>query len=194
LANLNRTRLGKVKDPVAKIREVVSPKLPAYLFTSTGHGTQTKVGLDAKAVRTYKNRFGKTIIFTDRQDLTPQEVVQAYRDRNEVETLFGQMNDPETVPFRPTRHWTDQKIAVHAFICILGLLMLKMLQLKLERENIGLSLEFIKDELSPISLQLLVTHSGKLFKIISDRSKLQTRLFDILNLKNIALMLGVRIE
>ena len=173
LAELNQVRWAKVKDPEAKIRELVSPKLPAYLFKTEGTGANLKVGLDQKAVRTYKKRFGKTLIFTDRTDLTALEVAQAYTDRNEVEQLFGEMNDPMTVPFRPVRHWTDQKIVVHAFICILGLLLLKLLQLRLKEQGISLSLEIIKDELSSVQLGLWVTRSGKLFKIISDRSKLQ---------------------
>jgi len=96
------------------------------------------------------------------------------------------MNDPMTVPLRPVRHWTDQKIVVHAFICILGLLLLKLLQLGLKEQGIVLSLEIIKDELSTISLGLWVTRSGKLFKIISDRSKLQEKMFAILSQQKIA--------
>jgi transposase len=190
LAELNQVRWAKVKDPEAKIREVVAPKLPAYLFQPQGVGATLKVGLDQKAVRTYKKRFGKTLIFTDRSDLTAAQVVQAYRERNEVEQLFGEMNDPMTAPFRPVRHWTDQKIVVHAFICILGLLLLKLLQLRLKEHEISLSLAIIKDELSTISLGLWVTHSGKLFKIVSDKSKLQQKMFAILSLQKVASLLG----
>lgn len=192
LAELNQVRWAKVKDPEAKIREVVSPKLPAYLFKTEGTGECVKVGLDQKAVHVYTKRFGKTLIFTDRNDLSAQEVAQAYTDRNEVERLFGEMNDPMTVPFQPVRHWTDQKIVVHAFICILGLLLLKLLQLKLKQDGITLSLELIKDELSSIHLGLWVSRSGKLLKLISEQSKLQARMFDLLAVQNVASMLGVQ--
>jgi transposase len=104
------------------------------------------------------------------------------------------MNDPLTVPFRPVRHWTDQKIVVHAFICILGLLLLKLLQLRLKEQGISLSLEIIKDELSPVQLGLWVTRSGKLFKIVSDRSKLQTKMFAILSLQKIETSLGCHLD
>ena len=192
LAELNQIRWAKVKDPEAKIREVVSPKLPAYLFKTEGTGVHLKVGLDQKAVRNYTQRFGKTLIFTDRTDLSAQEVAQAYTDRNEVERLFGEMNDPMTVPFQPVRHWTDQKIAVHAFICILGLLLLKLLQLRLKQNGITLSLELIKDELSSVQLGLWITRSGKLLRLLSDRSRLRTRMFEILSLQNVISALGVQ--
>ena len=189
-AQLSQIRWAKVEDPETKIWDVAGPKLPAYLFKAQGSGANLKVALDQKAATTYEKRFGKTLIFTDRTDLTPLEVAQAYTDRNEVERLFGEMNDPMTVPFRPVRHWTDQKIAVHAFIRILGLLLLKLLQLGLKEQGIVLSLEIIKDELSTISLGLWVTRSGKLFKIISERSKLQKKIFAILSLQKIASALG----
>jgi transposase len=192
LAQLNQVRWAKVKDPESKIRELVAPKLPAYLFKTEGLGAALKVGLDQKAVKSYTNRFGKTLVFTDRTDLTALQAAQAYTDRNEVERLFGEMNDPMTAPFQPVRHWTDQKIVVHAFICILGLLLFKLLQLRLKETGITLSLELIKDELSSVQLGLWVTRSGKLLKIISDRSKLQAKMFATLSLQNVASMLGVQ--
>jgi transposase len=192
LADLSQVHWAKVKDPESKIRDVVSPKLPAYLFRTQGEGAKLQVGLDHKALKNYTNRFGKILIFTDRTDLTAQEVAQAYTDRNEVERLFKEMNDPAAVPFQPVRHWTDQKIVVHAFICILGLLLLKLLQLKLKRQGIILSLEIIKDELSSVQLGLWITRSGKLHRLLSDKSKLQARMLEILSLQNVASTLGVQ--
>jgi hypothetical protein len=191
-AELNPVRWATVKDPQAKIRELVSPKLPAYLFKTEGTADRLKVGLDQKAVSGYTKRFGRTLVFTDRTDLSAQEVAQAYTDRNEVERLFGEMNDPMTVPFQPVRHWTDQKIVAHAFICILGLLLFKFLQLKLKQDGITLSLELIKDELSSIQLSLRVSRSGKLLNLISERSKLQVKMFHLLAIQNVASLLAVQ--
>lgn len=88
LAELNLVRWAKVTDPEAKISALVAPKLPAYLFKTEGTGANLKVGLDQKAVTAYKKRFGKTLIFTDRTDMTALEVAQAYTDRNEFERLW----------------------------------------------------------------------------------------------------------
>jgi transposase len=194
LADLAQVRWAKVKDPKAKIREIAGPSLPASLFIVRGEGAEVTVELDQSAVRAYKKRFGKNLIFTDREDMSAIDVVQAYRDRNEVERIFGEMNDPETVPFQPVRRWTDNKIVIHAFICILGLLLLKLLQLRLKQDGITLSLHIIKDELSPLHMQLFVSRSGKLSKIISDRSKLQARMFDLFSLEKIAAKLGARYD
>jgi len=51
------------------------PKLPAYLFKAQESGANLKVGLDSKAVTTCKKRFGKSLVFTDRTDLSALQVV-----------------------------------------------------------------------------------------------------------------------
>ena len=48
LAELNQVRWAKVKDPEAKIREVASPKLPAYLFKTEGTGAFSRWGWTRK--------------------------------------------------------------------------------------------------------------------------------------------------
>ena len=38
------------------------------------------------------------------------------------------MKDPDTCSVRPQYHWTDQKLQVHAFCCVVGYLLLKLLE------------------------------------------------------------------
>ncbi len=40
---------------------------------------------------------------------------------------------------RPTFHWTDQKLRVHAFYCVLALLLLNLLRRKLAKAGIPLT-------------------------------------------------------
>jgi hypothetical protein len=67
----------------------VRPRLAVSLFTLQGEGADVKVGLDQRAVRTYRKRFGKNLIFTHRHDLPVTKMVQAYRDRSEVGLVVG---------------------------------------------------------------------------------------------------------
>ena len=63
--------------------------------------------------------FGKRILFTNRDTWTTADVVAAYRSQNEVGSSFRQMKDPHVVSFGPMHHWTDSKIRVHVFYCVL---------------------------------------------------------------------------
>ena len=48
-------------------------------------------------------------------------ILAAYRGQSEIEACFRLMNDWDYMHFRPVFHWTDQKIRVHAFYCMLAL-------------------------------------------------------------------------
>ena len=67
-----------------------------------------------------------------------------------LEAAFRQMKDPHFLAFRPAFHWTDQKLRVHAFYCVLGLMLLSLLQRKLEQAGVRLSIPRMMEKLSAI--------------------------------------------
>jgi hypothetical protein len=68
-------------------------------------------------------RLGKTILFTDHgDDWSDEEIVLGYRAQHHVEGDFRHFKNPLYLSFRPTFHWTDQKLRVHAFYCVLALI------------------------------------------------------------------------
>jgi transposase len=104
--------------------------------------------------------FGKRIIVTNRDDWGT-EILLAYRGQSHVESVFRQYKDDEHLAVRPQYHWTDQKIQVHAFICLLALLLSRVIERearKLERRE-GLS--GLLDLLAEIRLAMVLESSGK---------------------------------
>ena len=85
--------------------------------------------LDKHAVNTLATElFGKRILFTDRDDWPVVDVVAAYRSQSVVENDFRQMKDPHIVSFSPMHHWTEQKIRVHTFYCVLALAIARLMR------------------------------------------------------------------
>ena len=80
--------------------------------------------------------FGKNIIITDNTDWTTSEIVQASLDRWQVEDQFRLSNDEHLVSARPVRHWTDSKIRLHLFTCVVAMTYLRMLERRLARAGI----------------------------------------------------------
>jgi len=78
--------------------------------------------------------FGRRILMTDRHEWTSAEIVAAYRGQSEAERAFRELKDPHHLAVRPAFHWTDQKLQVHTFCCVLGYLMVKVLEMKARRE------------------------------------------------------------
>ena len=93
---------------------------------------------------------GKTILFTDQDDWTDEQIVLAYRSQWHVEAAFRQMKDPHFLALRPAFHWTDQKLRVHAFYCVLALMLLSLLQRQLDHAGMTLSIPKMMEKLSAI--------------------------------------------
>jgi transposase len=97
-----------------------------------------------------ETRLGKTILFTDRDDWTDAAVVRGYRNQHHVESAFRDLKDVKHLSLRPQRHWTDQKIQVHVFYCVLALMLCSLLRRELDRRGIRRSLPSLLEELGQI--------------------------------------------
>lgn len=97
-----------------------------------------------------KTLLGKNILFTDNDDWTDAEIVQAYRSQHHVETAFRSMKDPLHISLRPQFHWTDQKIKVHVFYCVIALMLCSLLERELDRQGIKISSTRALDQLGKI--------------------------------------------
>ena len=102
---------------------------------------------------------GKTILFTDRDDWTDEQIVCAYRSQSHVEDAFRRMKDPRFLTFRPTHHWTDQKLRVHAFYCVLALMILSLLRRRLALAGIQMSIAHLVERLADIR-ETVTIYSG----------------------------------
>jgi transposase len=69
-----------------------------------------------------EKRLGKSILYTSRSDCTAEKIVLAYRSQYLVEEAFRWMKNVKYLSFLPIHHFTDGKIRVHAFYCVLALL------------------------------------------------------------------------
>jgi transposase len=69
------------------------------------------------------NWLGRRILITNRHNWSTQEIILAYWGQSRVEYAFRTMKNPFHLALRPQYHWTDQKIEVHGFICLLAFLL-----------------------------------------------------------------------
>ncbi len=100
---------------------------------------------------------GRRIVITNRHQWTTEEIVSAYWGQSNVENTFKKMKNPFHLALRPQYHWTDQKIEVHGFICLLSLLMV-MIAHKRAKESVGFkgSPHTLLEKLSAIRLATFI--------------------------------------
>lgn len=134
-----------------------------------------------------KSIFGKRILVTDHDDWTIPEIVAGYRCQSEIEFGFRQLKDPHVVSFSPTPPWTDSKIHVHIFCCVLALATAHLMRREAARIGLHLSVRELLTLLGDIEETVLLYHDGakgrpRTRRILTDIDPTQQRLYDLFNL------------
>jgi transposase len=101
-------------------------------------------------------RLGRTVLITNRREWSAEQVVAAYSGQQQLEQVFRGLKDGEWLGWGPMHHWTDSKIRVHAFYCMLGISLLKYLQREAQTAWPGLSVEQLLEELRVIQQIVLL--------------------------------------
>jgi transposase len=106
---------------------------------------------DASAFAQIKeHQLGKRILFTDQKSWSNEQIILAYRSQSQVENAFADMKDPHFLSWKPMFHWTDSKIRVHAFYCVLALILGSLLQRRAAQHGLSLSLQALFKALNGI--------------------------------------------
>jgi len=102
------------------------------------------------------HRLGRTVLLTNRLDWTAEQVAAAYAGQQRIEQVFRGLKDGDWLGWGPMHHWTDSKIRIHAFYCVLGVSLLQSLHRKSQAVWPGLSVEHLLAELDQIKQFVLL--------------------------------------
>jgi len=103
---------------------------------------------DEKLAELEEHDLGKSVLFTDHDDWSDERIVHAYRSAWRIEAAFRQMKDTDHLSVRPLWHWTDQKIKVHIFCCILAYRLCCILKRELRCKGIDIGMNQLLEKLS----------------------------------------------
>jgi transposase len=153
----DRGKKPSVAGVQKKVKDILCGRHMADLFGTQIH--KTRQGLPRLQFHFRKAAYeklcstllGKTILFTDHgDDWSDEEIVLGYRAQHHVEGDFRHLKNPLYLSFRPTFHWTDQKLRVHAFYCVLALMILNLLRRQLAQAGILVSMVKMMKQLTNI--------------------------------------------
>jgi len=117
--------------------------------------------VDAEALaHLHEEVFGKRILVTSRSEWSTEDIILAYRGQSHVEATFRQCKDDEHLAVRPQFHWTDHKIQVHAFICLLALMLARVVERQARALGYRQGLSGILDLLGSVRLAMVLSVSG----------------------------------
>ncbi len=169
-------------------REYMNEIITTRISLSEGFPTLQYQVKQTAIARLSKTVLGKTLLFTDNDKWTDEQIVCAYRAQYHIEHAFREMKNPHFLGWNPRFHWTDQKIRVHAFYCVAALTLVSLLRRELAAKHIHISAEALMENLCAIRETISVYPRGKnqppeLSPSISRLTKTQKTLYDHLDLR-----------
>jgi transposase len=200
-ANLRRRREGQLKQghtpTTDSVRKHVEQILTGQFLKRLIHCEVTPGKVPTLSYRTdtaalgrlMRTHLGKTILFTDNADWTNEDIVLGYRAQHHIESAFRNMKNPHFLGWSPMFHWTDSKIRVHAFYCVLALTLTSLLQRALHGQGLDLSLTRMMESLGGIQEVLLLyprqpgEKHPRTATCLSERNAEQQKLLEVLDLR-----------
>ena len=190
---LARGKTRKTRDNVeAEIDKILGPRwLKRVLKVTLTGTTPAELRLtwhtDARAKTALATElFGKRVIFTDRLDWPVADIIAGYRSQSHVEADFRQMKDPKVVSFSPMFHWTEQKIHVHVFYCVLALTVARLMCRETQRAKMPMSVRELLSTLAKIEETVLLYQGERgrprARRMLTEMDNAQTRLYNLFNL------------
>ena len=111
--------------------------------------------IDRAAYQHLRDRvFGRRILVTNRDGWPTESVVCAYWGQSQAEHVFRNLKDPYHLALRPQFHWTDQKIQVHAFCCLVGYLLAALVRRTARQMDYGQGISQLLEMLNEIRIVL----------------------------------------
>jgi transposase len=132
-------------------------ELIRYQLEEEAQGWHLQFDYDAEAFsRLLSQRLGRTVLLTNRLDWTAEQVVAGYVGQQSIERVFRGLKEGDWLQWGPMYHWTDRKIRVHAFYCMLGVSLLQYLHKRAQTAWTDLSMEQLLEELEKIKQFVLL--------------------------------------
>src|SRR6202047_386377 len=132
-------------------------ELIRYQLQEQDGGWHLQFDFDSAALPQLLNqRLGRTVLLTNRMDWSAEQVVAGYGGQQSIERVFRGLKDGQWLGWDPMYHWTDRKIRVHAFYCMLGISLLQYVHKQAQAAWADLSIEQLLQELEQIKQFVLL--------------------------------------
>ena len=132
-------------------------ELIRYQLEEHAEGWHLQFDFDSAAFsQLLAQRLGRTVLLTNHLDWSAEQVVAGYAGQQSIERVFRGLKDRDWLGWDPMHHWTDRKIRIHAFYCMLGISLLHYLHKQARVAWADLSLEQLLEELAEIKQFVLL--------------------------------------
>ena len=100
------------------------------------------------------------------------------------------MKDTKVVSFSPMFHWSESKIRVHVFYCVLALMVARLMVREAEHAGIHMSVRELLSHLAGIQETVLLYQGERgrprARRMLTDKDAIQSRLYNLFGLDSYA--------
>lgn len=197
-AKVTKGRKSTVSSVQNNVNQILHTEYMSDLFvitiTESAGFVDINFCLNSEKLEYIKERYlGKNLLFTDNHDWETGKIISAYRSQYHIENAFRQMKDTTFLEVRPIYHWTDQKMKVHAFYCVLALQLCSLLNRILHKQGICLSIDRMLSSLVNIKQTINIyqkkgdsKQDREMYSLTKLNSE-QNKMVDIFNISQYAL-------
>ena len=171
----------------------IDPNLFQMTFQQENDRLLMEFQLDHHQMASNVRQFGKSILVTDREDWSPAEIFETSVKRsilgprvggNKLGRMNGNNKDTRSyfqMALMPLYHWTDSKIRVHLFVCVVALTYLTLLCQQLAAAGVPTTPREAMDELRALRTAIyLNAPDGKLRRVLERVNDKQAAILKVL--------------
>ncbi len=152
-----------------------------YNLKDNLNGKSCEIILNSEIITKTEKQDGIFILNTNLSEIVikKEKIIDSYKNLREVEDLFDDFKN--FVDVNPVRHWKENRVRAHVFICILSLLLKRVFEIdSYKSKAVMTSLE----EISKLKLILCQVNDEETFKTITVPSSTQSNIFKLVGIKN----------
>jgi len=162
-----RGRRPTVSGVQKRVSEILAPQFMGDLFEvevkREGGLPLLHYGVKHESLtRLTEERLGRTLLVTDHLGWNAQQVIDAYRSLTHIEDVFKNMKNVAFLRWQPAFHWTDHKIMVHGFYCVLALLLATLARQVVVEAGMKVTIPALLKELNRIKEVAVIYPPGTL--------------------------------
>lgn len=140
----------KLKETNKKLFPLLNFEIKSYRFELSW-----KIKRNKEAYKQHIEKFGITVLFTNRLDLTPKEVLSYFCDKDKIEKNFQFLKanayTNRFIVLGPMLHSKDERITSHIYTCIMALQLYQVIRHRLKQNKIKITTQQALEELEEIT-------------------------------------------
>jgi len=148
-----RISKGRIKERdsiVMKIGEITKEVRKYFVVKHDKNKLDFDFSLNELMLAKEEKLDGKYVICCTDLEMSAKEILLAYRDKDKAEKAFRCIKC--FIEVRPIRHWKDNRVKAHIFLCVLAYLLEKILEYRLELNGLKMTAEEALNELNGIKM------------------------------------------